>query len=220
MANIVGLGEMMNFPGVISGDNKMLCEMAAAMAAGKVVGGHYASPDLGRDFHAYAAGGAADDHEGTREEDAVARVRQGMKAMLRLGSAWYDVEKQITAITEGNIDSRNLILCTDDCNAQTLVDDGHMNRVVRHAMACGCDPVVAIQMATINTASHFGLEQEIGSLAPGRRADVLLVNNLEDFSILRVFARGKLIAADGKLLVKPPRANWPPDSRNSVRIGS
>ena len=217
--NIVGLGEMMNFPGVINGDEKMLAEMAITMAAGKVVGGHYASPDLGTAFHAYAAGGAADDHEGTREEDAVARVRQGMRAMLRLGSAWYDVERQITAITERKLDSRNFILCTDDCNAQTLVEDGHMDRVVRHAIDCGCDPLTAIQMATVNTASHFGMEREIGSIAPGRRADVILVDNLEEFSILQVFARGKPVAREGKLLVTLPRADWPRESRKSVNIG-
>jgi adenine deaminase len=97
---IIGLGEMMNFPGVSAGDPKMLAEIAATQRAGKTVGGHYASPDLGDAFHAYVAGGPADDHEGTREQDAIARVRQGMRAMLRLGSAWYDVEAQITAITE------------------------------------------------------------------------------------------------------------------------
>ena len=98
--NIVGLGEVMNFPGVIANDAKMVGEIAATMAHGKTVGGHYASFDLGQAFHAYAAGGPADDHEGTRLEDAVARVRQGMRAMLRLGSAWHDVASQIKAVTE------------------------------------------------------------------------------------------------------------------------
>ena len=89
---IIGLGEMMNFPGVFNGDEKMLAELAATHAAGKVIGGHYPSPDLGLPFHGYVAGGIEDDHEGTRVEDAVARVRQGMKAMLRYGSGWLDVE--------------------------------------------------------------------------------------------------------------------------------
>ena len=84
---IIGLGEMMNFPGIVAGDPKMTDEVAATMDAGKTVGGHYASPDLGRPFHGYVASGPADDHEGTQLSDAVARVRQGMRAMLRLGSA-------------------------------------------------------------------------------------------------------------------------------------
>ena len=125
---IIGLGEMMNFPGVVNADPKMLAEIAATQRANKTVGGHYASPDLGPAFHAYAAGGPADDHEGTCEADATARVRQGMRSMMRLGSAWYDVESQITAVTEKGLDPRNFILCTDDCHSGTLVNDGHMNR--------------------------------------------------------------------------------------------
>ncbi|MCA9922544.1 MAG: adenine deaminase, partial [Anaerolineales bacterium] len=154
---IIGLGEMMNFPGVFNSDSHMHDEMAATMKAGKVVGGHYASLDLGLPFHGYAAGGPADDHEGTRMTDAIARVRQGMKAMLRLGSAWYDVATQVKAITEQGLDSRNFILCTDDSHSGTLVHDGHMNRVVRHAIAQGLKPITAIQMATLNTAQHFGV---------------------------------------------------------------
>jgi adenine deaminase len=107
---IVGLGEVMNFPGVAANDPKMVGEIAATQAAHKTVGGHYASPDLGPAFHAYVAGGPEDDHEGTRVEDAIARVRQGMRAMLRLGSAWYDVANQITAVTERGLDPRNFIL--------------------------------------------------------------------------------------------------------------
>lgn len=216
---IIGLGEMMNFPGVINGDRQMLAEMAATMNAGKTVGGHYASPDKGIPFHAYAAGGAADDHEGTAEADAIARVRQGMRSMMRLGSAWYDVESQITAVTEKGLDPRNFILCTDDCMAETLVQDGHMNRVVRHAIACGCDPLVALQMATINTATHFGLERELGSIAPGRRADVVLTSSLTELPIEQVIARGQTVAQDGALTVTCPHFDWPDTARQTVHLG-
>ncbi|MGB0497166.1 MAG: adenine deaminase [Rubricella sp.] len=218
--NIVGLGEMMNFPGVIHGDEKMLAEIAATQAAGKTVGGHYASPDLGPAFHAYAAGGPADDHEGTREEDAIARVRQGMRAMLRLGSAWYDVEAQITAVTQRGLDPRNFILCTDDCHSGTLVNDGHMNRVVRHAIECGCDPLVALQMATINTATHFGMEREIGSIAPGRRADMILTSDLRTLPIETVIAHGTVVAEDGRMLAERPDFDWPADTKATVRMKS
>ncbi|MCG6882991.1 MAG: adenine deaminase [Silicimonas sp.] len=216
---IIGLGEMMNFPGVVNGDPKMLAEIAATQAAGKTVGGHYASLDRGVPFHAYAAGGPADDHEGTAEADAIARVRQGMRSMLRLGSAWYDVESQITAVTEKGLDPRNFILCTDDCHSGTLVNDGHMNRVVRHAIDCGCDPLVALQMATVNTATHFGLERELGSIAPGRRADVILTSDLRSLPIEHVIARGVTVAKDGNLLVDCPHLAWPADSRSTVHLG-
>ncbi len=216
---IIGLGEMMNFPGVINGDKKMLAEIAATQNAHKTVGGHYASPDLGPAFHAYAAGGPADDHEGTCEADAIARVRQGMKSMMRLGSAWYDVETQITAVTEKGLDPRGFILCTDDCHSGTLVHDGHMNRVVRHAIACGCDPLVALQMATINTACHFGLERELGSIAPGRRADVILTDDLVTLPINRVIARGVTVAEAGEIAVECPHINWPGSAKNTVHMG-
>ncbi|WP_371156804.1 adenine deaminase [Jannaschia sp. 2305UL9-9] len=216
---IVGLGEMMNFPGVANGDPKMLAEMAATAQAGKTIGGHYASPDLGPAFHAYVAGGPADDHEGTCEADAIARVRQGMRSMMRLGSAWYDVESQITAVTEKGLDPRNFILCTDDCMAGTLVNDGHMNRVLRHAIACGCDPLVALQMCTINTATHFGLERELGSIAPGRRADVILTSSLTDLPIEHVIAMGQTVAKDGALTVTCPHIDWPATARDTVHLG-
>ena len=216
--NIIGLGEMMNFPGVMNNDPKMLAIIAATQRAGKTVGGHYASPDLDC-FRAYAAGGPADDHEGTCEDDAIMRVRQGMRSMMRLGAAWYDVETQVTAVTERGLDPRNFILCTDDCHSSTLVNDGHMNRVVRHAIACGLDPLIAIQMATINTATHFGLERELGSITPGRRADVILSSDLTTLPIEIVIARGQIIAQDGVLIGEDAPFEWPDKARQSINMG-
>ena len=216
---IIGLGEMMNFPGVINGDLQMLAEIAATMNVGKTVGGHYASPDKGIPFAAYVAGGPADDHEGTAEADALARVRLGMRSMMRLGSAWYDVESQITAVTEKGLDPRNFILCTDDCMAATLVNDGHMNRAVRHAIDCGCDPLIALQMATINTATHFGLERELGSIAPGRRADMILTSDLKTLPIDHVIARGQTVAVDDKITADCPHYDWPKSARQTMHLG-
>ncbi|HRK88140.1 MAG TPA: adenine deaminase [Anaerolineales bacterium] len=215
---IIGLGEMMNFPGVFMSDKKMLDEMSATHAAGKVIGGHYASPDLGLPFHGYVAGGAEDDHEGTRVEDAIARVRQGMKAMLRYGSAWFDVAAQVKAITEKKLDSRRFILCTDDSHAETLTSEGHMDRVLRHAISEGLNPMTAIQMMTINTAEHFGLSKEMGMIAPGRWADVVLVDDLMNFKAEMVIARGQVIAEKGELLVKLPVVKYPKWVTNSIHI--
>lgn len=217
--NIIGLGEMMNFPGVIAKDETMLGEIAATQTAGKTVGGHYASPDLGQAFHGYAAGGVADDHEGTRLEDAIARVRQGMRAMLRYGSAWFDVAAQVKAITEHGLDSRNFILCTDDCHSGTLMHEGHMDRALRHAIAQGLKPVTAIQMASLNTAQHFGLEREIGSIAPGRRADVVLTSDLAALPIDMVLARGETLAEGGRLAVDIRPFHYPPQAKHTVKLG-
>ncbi|MBL6856346.1 MAG: adenine deaminase [Rhodobacteraceae bacterium] len=215
---IIGLGEMMNFPSIINGDEKLLSEIAITQNAKKIAGGHYASPDLGKNFHAYVASGVSDDHEGTCEKDALARARQGMRSMMRLGSAWYDVESQITAITEKKLDSRNFILCTDDCHSGTIVNEGHMNRVIRHAIKCGCEPVEAIQMATINTATHFGLERELGSISPGRRADIILTSDLKELPIESVFARGVQVAEKGSSIIDPVLLKWPNSVRNTVKL--
>ncbi len=215
---IIGLGEMMNFPGVFMGDRNMLEEMAITHAHGKTIGGHYASPDLGLPFHGYAAGGAEDDHEGTRLEDAIARVRQGMKAMLRYGSAWLDVASQVRAVTERGLDPRHFILVTDDSHAQTLSYEGHMDRVLRHAIEQGLAPMAAIQMMTINTAEHFGVAKEMGMIAPGRWADVVLVEDLNHFQAEMVIAKGKVIAEGGKWKVNLPKTSYPAWVKNSVKL--
>jgi len=216
---IIGLGEMMNFPGVFMADEKMLAEMAATSLAGRTIGGHYASPDLGIPFHGYVAGGPEDDHEGTRKEDAIARVRQGMKVMMRLGSAWHDVASQVRAVLDDGLDSRHFILCTDDSHSETLVKDGHMDRVVRHAIQEGVPPIMAIQMATINTAEHFGVARELGMIAPGRFADILIVPDLKKFEVETVFARGKRIAEGGRLQIEVPSFRYPDWATHSVNLG-
>ena len=216
---IIGLGEMMNFPGVFEGDEKMHAEMAETRQAGKVIGGHYASPDLGLPFHGYVAGGPEDDHEGTRLEDAVARARQGMKAMLRLGSAWHDVAEQVRAITELGLDPRHFILCTDDSHSATLVKEGHVDRAVKEAISRGVPPITAIQMATINAAEHFGVAREVGMIAPGRYADILIARELSRLQIDQVIARGQVIAENGHLVKDWPIFTYPDWATNSVHLG-
>ncbi len=215
---IIGLGEMMNFPGVFNGDDKVHAEMAVARQAGKVIGGHYASPDLGLPFHGYAAGGPSDDHEGTRLEDALARARQGIRVMLRYGSAWQDVAAQVVAITELGLDSRHFILCTDDSHCQTLIDDGHVDRVLRHAIGQGLPPMTAIQMATINTAEYFGVGRDMGSIAPGRFGDLVLVQDLNNFRADLVIARGLVVAEAGELRVNLPEIEYPEWALRSVHL--
>ena len=216
--NVIGLGEMMNYPGVAAGDAKMLAEMETTRKAGKVIGGHYASPDLGKEFHAYAAGGPEDDHEGTRLEDAVERVRQGMWAMLRYSSAWHDVAAQVPAITKLCLDSHRFMLCSDDSHAGTLVNDGSMDRVVRHAIAQGLPAMVALQMASLNPAEHYGVSLEVGMIAPGRWADILMVDDLKNFRAGLVLARGQVAAERGKLLMELPKVEQPEWVKRSIHL--
>ncbi|MCX7976879.1 MAG: adenine deaminase [Bellilinea sp.] len=215
---IIGLGEMMNFPGVFNSNPAVHAELEETRKANKVIGGHYASPDLGLPFHGYVAGGAEDDHEGTTLEDAVQRVRQGMKVMMRYGSAWHDVAAQVKAVTELGLDPRHFILCTDDSHSATLVQEGHMDRVVRHAIAQGLKPMQAIQMATLNTAVHFGVSRDLGMIAPGRYADIVIVTDLVNFQAEVVIAKGKVIASAGKLQVELPLYSYPDWATHSVRL--
>jgi adenine deaminase len=197
----------------------MHAEMAQTIAAGKIIGGHYASPDLGLPFHGYAAGGPQDDHEGTRKEDAVSRVRQGMKAMLRFGSAWHDVAEGVKAITEAGLEPRNFILCTDDSHSETLVNDGHVNLAVQQAINYGIPPLTAIQMATINTAEHFGVWRDIGMIAPGRFADILLISDLENFKPETVIARGQILVENQKTRFELPLFHYPNWALQSIHLG-
>jgi adenine deaminase len=215
---VIGLGEMMNFPGVVNGDDKVHAEMAATRNAHKVIGGHYASLDLGKPFSGYVAGGPQDDHEGTRLEDAVARARQGMKVMMRYGSAWHDVAAQVKAVTDLGLSPRGFVLCTDDSHSETLLTEGHMDRVIRHAIQQGLDPMIAIQMSTINTAEHFGVSREMGLIAPGRYADVVLVKDLKNFNAEVVVARGKEVVRNKQWLVDLPRIEYPEWAKQSVHL--
>ena len=216
---IIGLGEMMNFPGVFLNDPKMHAELAAARMAGKTIGGHYAAPNLELPFHGDVAGGIEDDHEGTNVEDAIARIRQGMKVMLRHASAWDDVAAQLKAVTESGLDARHFMLCTDDSHAETLVSEGHIDRAVRLAISEGLEPIAAIQLATLNTAEHFGVAREVGQIAPGRYADILLVRDLHKFQAALVVSKGQVIAKDGHLLVDLPSYPYPEWATKSMHLG-
>ncbi|MFC2079513.1 adenine deaminase, partial [Candidatus Bipolaricaulota bacterium] len=216
--NVIGLGEVMNYPGVAAGDETLHAEIAEALKVGKTVGGHYASSDLASPFHAYAAGGPSDCHEGTQPEDVVARVRQGMYSILRQGSSEHNVVEQVKAITEGNLSPRHVLLCTDDRHSDTLLRIGHIDDVVRLAMVEGVPVMTAIQMATLNTAEHFGVAGDVGSLAPGRFADILIVSDLNSLTIDRVFAAGESVAENGTLTVLTKPFPYPESAKNSIKI--
>jgi adenine deaminase len=216
--DVIGLGEVMNYPGVAGGDAKLHEEIAETLRARRIVGGHYASEDLGPTFFAYAASGPSDCHEGTRVEDAIARLRQGMYAILRQGSSEHNVAAQVKAVTEHGLDSRHVLLCTDDRHANSLVEDGHMDHVVRLAIQEGVPPVTAVRMATLNTAEHFGVSGDVGSIGPGRYADILIVSDLPAFQIDVVMAAGESVANHGRLTVAMPAYVYPQEACRSVHL--
>ncbi|MDR6552303.1 adenine deaminase [Paenibacillus qinlingensis] len=215
--NVVGLGEVMNFPGVVYGDPKMCGEIEATLLSGKTVTGHFPSDD-DRMLQAYLASGVTSDHETVTREQGLHKVRMGMHLMIREGSAWHDVKEVIKIVTEDCVNTSNISLVTDDVNPQTLVEKGHLNHVARRAIEEGVDPVTAIQMVTINVARYFKLEHDLGSISPGKCADILLIDDLQKMEPTTVITDGQVIAEQGKLVVEFPVFTYPAHIRTSMNV--
>jgi adenine deaminase len=207
-----GLGEMMNMPGVLAGDDAVHGEIAATLEARKPVTGHWSLSGW-RDhrLHAYAAAGIDSDHETTTKEDALAKLRAGIWVQFRDGSTFRDVTELARVLTEDGVDPRHCLLVTDDVHPETIVTEGHLNRAVRTAVEAGIDPLVAIQMATVNAAEYFGYRHDIGSIAPGRCADILFVEDLGELRPHRVLA-------DGRAVGELPAFEYPPEAFDSIRL--
>jgi adenine deaminase len=209
---VVALGEMMNMPGVIASDPDVHAMIGAAHDARLPATGHWSlSGWTDHRLQAYAAAGIDSDHETVRREDALAKLRAGMWVQFREGSAWHDVAELVKVVTEDGVDPRHALLCTDDVHPETLVTVGHLNHVARTAIEAGLDPLVAIQLATVNAAEYFGLRQDLGSIAPGRVADILFVEDLRALRPHRVLSSGRDV---GDL----PRFDYPPEAFDSVRL--
>ncbi|SDI74095.1 adenine deaminase [Natribacillus halophilus] len=218
--DINALGEVMNFPGVVYGDERMLSILEETLHAGRQADGHYTwPPEDDRKLSAYTASGISGDHENTSEEDIISQVRLGMYAKLRRGSAWHDVAETIKAYTEHGINTRRMLLVTDDRSPESLIDEGHMDFVIRHAISQGVPPITAIQMATLNPAERFGVSNDVGIVAPGRFADFLLLDGpLADVNVKMTVAAGQVIAENGKMLSDLPNFSLPEKAVNSVHI--
>ena len=198
---ILGLGEYMNAPGVLKTLPDTLDKFAAAKAAGKFVDGH--SPGLlGKNLVGYASAGVRTDHESGTVEELNQRVENGMYVLLRYGSACTELEELAAGVTEKN--ARRRCLCSDDCHPATVMARGSMDASLRELVRHGVDPVTAVQIATLNAAECYHLDDR-GAIAPGRRADIVLVEDLRDFRVRRVFIKGKLTAEDGAYLPKIER---------------
>jgi adenine deaminase len=183
----------------------------------KVITGHAAGIDF-RAIQAYAAMGAATDHEAVDPDDAVAKARAGIKLLIRQGSGCYDVPEVIRAFTERGIDSRAMGFCADVASPEKLMNEGGIDENVRVAISRGVPPVTAIQMATINNAEIFYAQQEFGVVAPGRYADILLVDDLVEFSIQRVMVGGRTVVRDGELVVELPKVSYPRSFYDTVEL--
>jgi adenine deaminase len=217
MPEVYGLGEMMNYYGLLSGDEEVHKKIQATLKYGKIVTGHAAG--LGyKELAAYAAAGVHTCHEATTKYEALNRARLGICTKLRYGSAWHDLPEVVRALTETKIDSRRFMIITDDVHPEDLLAKGHLNHAVKKAIEEGIDPVKAIQMVTINVAECFKVSDMVGGIAPGRYADIVLLRSLTKVDPYIVIASGRVVAKEKKLLIDLPRYNYPEHFRKTVRL--
>ena len=197
---VLGLAEMMNMPGVLQGDEQVLAKIVATQQHGLVVDGH--APGLkGRDLCAYASAGIMSDHECTTLEEARQRIRLGMWLMIREGSAARNLDALLPLVKE--LHPPRVFFVTDDRDPQDLTTRGHIDSMVRRAIALGLDAVEAIRLASYNTAQYFRLYNR-GAIAPGFVADLVVLDDLDTFQVESVYKDGALVAQHGKLLVDVP----------------
>lgn len=206
--SVVALAEMMNYPGVIFGEPDVLAKIQLAQTHGKPVDGH--APGLkGLELNAYVSAGISSDHECTTPEEAIEKLKAGMHIMVREGTGAKNLEALLPMVSRKTC--HRMMWCTDDRHPHDLIHEGHIDHLVRQAVQRGLDPIVAIRMATINPAEYFGLNH-IGAIAPGRQADFLIIENLENLSISHVYVAGRQVAEQEKILesvIKPPPLDIP-----------
>lgn len=223
--NIIGIGELQGFsnvkhvyrntPEVVT---DLLASTAYARSIGKIVDGN--APELfGNELsaHIISTAGECSCHETTTKEECVEKLRQGVYVFMREGSTQRNMAECIRAVTEEGLDSRRCILATDDMVAEDLEKLGHMNEIVKRTIQEGVDPIEAIQMVTINPATYFGLD-DVGILAPGKRADIAIIDDLQEMTVEAVYVKGKLMAYEGKMLDELPKYTYPDEVKHSVKV--
>ena len=208
---VLGIAEMMNFPGVLNHDKNVMAKLELAKSRGKRIDGH--APYLsGKDLCGYIASGVKSDHECTTPEEAIEKLRLGVYVMIREGTAAKDLDALIPVLKTSN--TRKCIFVTDDRHPADLKE--HINGMVRRVVEAGVDPIKAVQIASLNTAEYFGLK-DLGAIAPGYKADLLVLPDLKTFKPDIVLKDGQVVAQDGKLAVEIPE-NDAIATRNSVNV--
>jgi adenine deaminase len=203
---ILGLAEMMNFPGVLMGDPQVLEKIL--LFQGRVVDGH--SPMLtGYDLQGYLSAGIGSDHESTLPQEAIEKMENGMMVMIREGTSAKNLDALLPLVTVRNSD--RFCFVSDDLHAEDIQDRGHLDFVVRKAVRSGLDPVTAIRLATLNPAAYFRLHRR-GAIAPGYRADMVILNDLNEFEVADVYKDGRRVVQDGQLAA----LEWHPSDSSSA----
>ena len=211
---VFGLGEFMNYPGVIDADPDVIRKLEAAHRAGKIIDGH-APAISGNALNAYLCGGISTDHECVSVEEIDEKISKGMYVHLRHGSSTRNLVSNCKAVNAANM--RRFILCTDDRHAADLKEKGHIDDALRKAVAGGLDPIWAVTIATLSGAECYSLKDK-GAIAPMKVADLVVVDNLKDFNAKYVFKDGKLVAEDGRPLFDTTRRYLPQSVLNTVHV--
>ena len=201
---VVGIAELMNFPGVLAADPAVLAKAELGLRRGVPIDGH-APGVTGKDLCAYVAAGIESDHETTRAEEAEEKLRLGLWLMVREGSTEHNLKELLPVVRR--LDARRALFVTDDRAPNDLLHQGHLDHAVRLAIAEGLDPVSAIAMATINPAERFGLKR-LGAIVPGYHADLVVADDLQDLQAKLVFKDGRVVARDGVPAFRPPRFDY------------
>ncbi|MEM3088217.1 MAG: amidohydrolase family protein, partial [Candidatus Bathyarchaeia archaeon] len=213
---VLGLGEILNVHDLISESKELNKKIQLAIKYGKFIDGN--APGIGKkELNAYIASGPQHDHEAVSTDEAKERLRLGMWVMIREGSSERNLADLIEIVNE-KIDTRRCCFATDDKSPCDLAIEGHLDHCVRKSIELGVDPVKAIQMATINCAEYMGLERELGSVAPGKLADFIIVDDLKKFNVRRTIIGGRVVAENGKPLFSPEKVIYPKWATNTFRL--
>lgn len=190
-------------------------KIADTLSRRKLVNGH-AIGRLGQELNVYASSGISDDHECVNVNEMIERLKVGMKVFIREGSSERNVDELIKGVLEKKLDTSNLMFCTDDKHAREIQVEGHINYNVSRAIELGLDPMKSVQMATVNTAKHFRMEDEIGSITPGRLADIILVEDWHDMKPDIVIFEGNVVAQNGELVKECKVEDYPDWLKHTV----
>ena len=209
---ILGLGEMMNYPGVLAGDKEVLAKISAAK--GRIIDGHGAGL-AGENLSAYFLAGISTDHECVSKEEAIERIRLGVYVAIREGTAAKNLENIVPAVNSDNW--WRFMFCTDDRHLEDIMTEGHIDHCIRKAIKLGLDPVTAVRLATISPARCYNLKGQ-GAVAPGYRGDLAVVDNLEDFNVESVFVLGRKVAENGDMLSDLAVKYHPMPGENSINM--
>lgn len=214
--NSISLGEI-DPSKILFSKDEYLHKIADTLKKRKIVNGH-AIGRLGQELNIYASAGVSDDHECVHVDELLARLRVGMKVLVREGSSERNLDELIKGVIQENLDLDNILYCTDDKHIDDIQKEGHINYNVNRSIELGLEPMKAIKAATVNAAKHFRMEDEIGSITPGRLADIILTPSISQVEPVKVIFEGRIVAGEGKLLEECPVADYPEWIKNTVHL--